>query len=93
MAHAFGTASSKQQRLPCHHKDAARGIIRQALQQLAKLKVVRKHKNGQVIEFSFFHSYLQISGRVLTNTGRRDLDRIATHIAGERRKHKAKAKK
>ena len=54
---------------PNRREFAARGTIRHAIQQLEKLKVIKKGKNG---------------GRIVSSTGRRDLDRIASQLKNVR---------
>ncbi|KAJ3213585.1 40S ribosomal protein S19 [Clydaea vesicula] len=50
---------------PHHHRAASGSVIRKALQALEKIKVVEKHPDG---------------GRRITQTGQKDLDRIAAQI-------------
>eukprot|EP00178_Gracilaria_changii_P023800 TRINITY_DN71922_c0_g1_i1.p1 TRINITY_DN71922_c0_g1~~TRINITY_DN71922_c0_g1_i1.p1 ORF type:complete len:152 (+),score=25.26 TRINITY_DN71922_c0_g1_i1:33-488(+) len=60
-----------------HHQAAATGIIRHCIMSLEKMKVLEKSKNG---------------GRQCTSTGRRDLDRIATRMAGATKVYKKRVK-
>ena len=65
LARAYGGNSNKGVRRN-HHVNAASGVIRSCIQSLESMKVLEQGKNG---------------GRVVTSTGRRDLDRIAAQIA------------
>lgn len=58
---------------PSHFSDSSSSVARKTLQALEALKIVEKDPNG---------------GRRISSTGRRDLDRIATQIAGKGRQAK-----
>jgi len=56
---------------PSHFATASGSVIRAALHQLEKLKIIEKNPNG---------------GRRVTSIGRRDLDRIASQVVTGRRR-------
>jgi small subunit ribosomal protein S19e len=60
---------------PSHFKGSSSSVARKTLQALEGLKIVEKDSNG---------------GRRISTTGRRDLDRIASQIAGKNRPAAAK---
>jgi small subunit ribosomal protein S19e len=66
LAEDLGTGS-RNGRIPNRHHAAATGNVRHALQALEAMGIVEAHKKG---------------GRKISATGRRDLDRIATRLAG-----------
>lgn len=61
----YGSSINRGSR-PHHHRAASGSVIRKALQALEKIKVLEKHPNG---------------GRRITQTGQKDLDRIAAQVA------------
>lgn len=67
LAREFGTAA-RNARTPRHHIKAATGNIRHAVQALEAMGLVVKNK--------------KYGGRKISARGRRDLDRIATRLAG-----------
>ena len=72
---------------PNRREAAARGTIRHAIHQLEKLKVVTKGKNGcaaavrtcACVGVTRARAGVR-SGRIVSKTGRRDLDRIASQL-------------
>ena len=60
------------------HEHASTKVIRWGLQQLEKLKVIKKDKKGDS---------LKLNSRILSSEGRRQLNRIATeHIKDKEKK-------
>ena len=68
MAHIKGARKRGECR-PEHHAPAGSKIIRWSLQQLDNLKLTKKDKKGDA---------LKINSRIISDDGRRTLNRIAT---------------
>ena len=76
LTHLYGSAQHTGHSLP-HHVNAGGKIIRWGLQQLEKLKVIKKDKKGDE---------LKINSRIVSKEGTKDLNRIATEVALASRK-------
>jgi len=71
MSHIFG-AHQRPGARPPKHGAGSKKIIRWALQQLEKLKYIKKDKDGDD---------LKANSRILTLTGQKDMNHISTAIA------------
>ena len=71
LTHLYGSAQHTGHGLP-HHVNASGKVIRWGLQQLEKLKVIKKDKKG---------NELKVNSRIISKEGAKDLNRIATEVA------------
>lgn len=76
LTHLYGSAQHTGHGLP-HHVNAGGKVIRWGLQQLEKLKVLKKDKKG---------NELKVNSRIISKEGAKDLNRIATEVALANRK-------
>ena len=75
LSHIYGGKKRMNNRNP-RHEHASTKIIRWGLQQLEKQKIIKKDKKGDG---------LKLNSRIISDEGRRTLNRIATeHIKSKR---------
>ena len=71
LTHIYGGKKQIGSRRP-HHFNSSGKVIRWALQQLEKLKVVKKDRKNDE---------LKMNSRIISKEGFKDLNRIATEVA------------